>query len=355
LAGIFQRSAAQRRGYSQNWRTAQTLAKRHHYVPQFYLRGFADGAQIATVRLPGKVRYTSSVRKAGAENGFHAVPGHPDGDDAFEKVLSPIEGEASRIFARIEGGEWPLTPGDRATLAFFIALQVTRGPEQRRTMDQLAADVARMVIGYGGKANVKEWARRERGIDVTDEEADLMWEQATRPGGPPIRHTALAHIGQMMEMVDAIHPSLSFRPWTLVRFEEESLLTSDSPVTLLARPGEGTWMGVGFMTAQFELYPLTRKLGLMMNDPEMMIDLSVPVERVRNSEFVLAQNGSLHVANVLNWATARQASLSVFHHPDDARFVPAELPEPRPVTMSMSGGHVEFTGEPLFDVPDTPD
>lgn len=334
---------------------AQTPAKRHHYVPQFYLRGFADGEQIATVRLPGDVRYTTSVRKTGAENGFHSVPGHPDGDDAFEKVLSPIEGEASQIFGRIESGEWPLPPNDRATLAYFIALQATRGPEQRRNMDQLAASMTRLEIGYGGKANVKAWAKQERGIDLTDDEAELMWEQATQPGGPPIRHTALAHIEQMMEMVDTIQPSLSFRPWTLIRFDDESLITSDTPVTMTARPDDGPWMGVGFMTAQLVLYPLTRKLGLMMNDPEAMIDLGVPVERVRNSEFDLTQAGFLDIANALNWNTARRASLSIFHHPEDARFVPDTLPQPRPVTMSMSGGDFEFTGEPLFDVPGSPD
>ncbi len=132
---------------------------------------------------------------------------------------------SSRLSKR---GEWPLSPSDRADLAYFIALQVTRGPEQRRNMDQLAATMTRLEIGYGGKANVKAWARREHGVDLSDAEADELWEQATQPGGPPIKHTALAHIEQMMELVDTIHPSLTFRPWTLVRFSEESLITSDT-------------------------------------------------------------------------------------------------------------------------------
>ena len=67
-------------------------AKRHHHVPQFYLRGFADGEQITTVRLPGDKRYAQSVRKAAAENGFYSVPGHEDGADVFEKMLSSANG-----------------------------------------------------------------------------------------------------------------------------------------------------------------------------------------------------------------------------------------------------------------------
>lgn len=326
-------------------------AKRHHHVPAFYLRGFADGERIRTVQLPGETRYANSVRKTAAENGFYAVPGHPDGDDAFEKVLSPIEGDAASIIARIEGGEWPLPPEDRTVLAYFIALQVTRGPEQRRNMDQLAASMTRLEVGYGGRVNVKAWVKREHGIDITDEEADMYWEQATQPGGPPIRHTAFAHITHMMELVDSIHPSISMRPWILVRFKQRSLITSDTPVTLVAHQDNGPYLGVGFGTAQLVLYPLTRKLGLMMGDPQLMIDHNVAVERVRSSEFDAEQKGTAKVEKLINESTSRQASMYLFHHPDDERFVPDDLPEPQPVTMSMSDGDFEFTGEPLFDMP----
>jgi hypothetical protein len=320
-------------------------------VPQFYLRAFADGEQIVTVRLPGEQRYTTSVRKTAAENGFYSVPDHPDGADSFEKILSGVERRAAGIFASIEAGEWPLSPRDRADLAYFIALQVTRGPEQRRNMDRVAATMTRLEIGYGGKANVKAWAKREHGADLTDAEAEKLWDEATQPGGPPIRHTALAHIEQMMEMEDTIHPSLSFRPWTLVSFADESLITSDTPVVLVARASDGPHAGVGFMTAQNIFYPLTRKLGLIMGDPEMMIQLGVHVSLVRNSQFDLTMAGSRDVAEMFNAYIAGRASLTLFHHPDDASSVPEKLPQSRPVTMHVSGADHEFTGEPLFDVP----
>lgn len=325
------------------------VAKRHHFVPQFYLRGFADDAErITTVTLPGEQRYTQVIRKTAAENGFYAVPGHPDGSDAFEKILSQVEGEAASILARIKAGQWPLSPKDRASLAYYLALQVTRGPEQRRNMDRLAAHFTRIEIGYGGKAGVKGWVKEQYGVDISDAEAEELWAQATQPGGPPIRHTALAHIQQMMELVDTIHPSLSFRPWMLVRFDEASLITSDTPVSLIARQDDGPAMGVGFLTAQHILVPLSRKLGLAMTDPEMSIDLGIPVEKVRAGECDFAEDGSAGIADFFNTVTARQASLRLYHHPDDDGAVPDDLPNPRPVTMSLSGGSQEFTGEPLL-------
>ena len=327
-------------------------AKRHHFVPQFYLKGFADNAErVTTVTLPGEQRYTQSVRKTAAENGLYAVPGHPDGSDAFEKILSNVEGEAAGILSRIREGQWPLSPQDRAGLAYFLALQVTRGPEQRRNMDQLAAHLTRIEIGYGGKAGVKGWAKRVLGADIGDEEAEDLWAQATQPGGPPIRHTALAHIEQMMELTDTIHPSMTFRPWMLVRFDDASLITSDTPVSLIARADDGPAMGVGFLTAQHILVSLSRKVGLVMTDPEMSMNLGIDVERVRAGECDFAENGNAAVASFFNTVIANQASLRVYHHPDDTDAVPEELPQPRPVTMSLSGGDQEFSGESVFSPP----
>jgi hypothetical protein len=85
-----------------------SVAKRHPTVPQFYLRGFADGERIATVRLPGDQPFMQSVRKAASEMNFYSIAGHEDGPDVFEKLLSSIEGEASRVFGHIADGTWPL-------------------------------------------------------------------------------------------------------------------------------------------------------------------------------------------------------------------------------------------------------
>lgn len=197
-------------------------AKRHHHVPQFYLRGFADGEQITTVRLPGDRRYTNSVRKTAAENGFYAVPGHEEGPDVFEKILGGAEGEAAEVFAKVEAGVWPLALDDRATLASFIALQVARGPEQRRNMQHLQAQVARLEVGAVGKAGVKRWAKRKLGMDLDDAAAELVWEQATRPEGPPLKVSALAHIRQIGEMVNGLLPYIAGRPWSLVRFDKRA-------------------------------------------------------------------------------------------------------------------------------------
>lgn len=343
------RTVARARRYLRD-RTTVTVAKRHHTVPQFYLRGFADGDRIATVRLPGEARFVQSVRRAASETNFYSVHGHEDGPDVFEKLLATLEGEAAHVFELIRGGTWPLDTESRTTLAHFVALQAVRGPEQRRNMEHVAAQLTRLEIGYGGRDSVQDWMLRNRGVSITEEQAQVVWEQATRPNGPPIHFAPIAHIRQMAELVDKLLPYLVGRPWTLVRFDRRSLITSDSPVGLVPHPDDETWLGAGFMTAWGVTYPLTRKLGLLMSDPMVFAEV-VPVERVWAGELDHAEPGTTKMERFFNGFTVNSASEWLFHHPDDGRFVPNPLPEPSPVTMRMSGGADEFTGRPLFELP----
>lgn len=324
------------------------VAKRHHTVPQFYLRGFSDGDQIGTVRLPGEQRFKQSVRKAAAENGFYDVDGRSNGPDAFEKLLSGIEGEAATVFSKIDRGFWPLEHDDRDLLAFFVAVQAVRGPDQRRNMEYTAVQFARLEIGHGGRANVASWVKRRHGVDISDEQAAIIWQQATKPGGPPIRIRPDSHIEQMASLVDELFPYLAGRPWTLVRFDRRSLLTCDAPVGLVPQPDDDPWSGVGFMTAWGVTFPLTRKLGLIMSDPMPVIESGAKVEITRAGRLDHVQAGTVKLQRFFNDLTLSSAGYWIYHHPDDADVVPADLPDPRPVTMSMSGAEYEFTGEPTF-------
>lgn len=259
------------------------------------------------------------------------------------------------MFKRLKSGTWPLAVEDRAILASFIALQVARGPEQRRNMQHLQAQIARIEIGAVGRTGVKGWAKRKLGVELDDAAAELMWNQATRPEGPPIQVSALAHIRQMGEMVNALTRFIAGRPWTLVSFDKRSLITSDTPVALVPHPEDDDEVddgftperGVGFMTAWGITYPLTRRLGLIMSDPMVFAD-TVGADQVARGELDKAQSGTTQMEKFINYSTIAGASMSLFHHPDDGRFVPVDLPNPDPITVRMDGAPREFSGEPWF-------
>ena len=240
------------------------VARRHHTVPKFYLRGFAARDQITTVRLPGDHRFTQSVSDATVAKNFYTVESHKDGGggDVVEAALSEVESATASVFTAIKHGTWPLPPDDRMTLAYFVALQATRVPAERRTMDHVARQLLRLQVGAGGKSGLRRELQRQ-GRDVTDDLVERVWSQATRPEGPPFQRSQAEHIQQMIELADELLKYIAGRPWSLVRFDRRSLITSDSPVGLVPDPKTEPWHGVGYLTAWGVTFPLTRKLGIL--------------------------------------------------------------------------------------------
>lgn len=320
-----------------------SIARRHHTVPQFYLRGFSRDDQIATVELPGDRTFLQSVRKAASEIDFYSLEGHPDGQDAFEKVLSSIEGDAAQVLAKIEGGTWPLSEADRVALAYFVCLQVSRGPDQRRNMDYVWAQAARMEIGYGGRDKVSDWIVKNGGPEVSPELADEIWADATKSEGPALRVRPVEHIRQIIRLSEELLPYVFGRPWTLVRFSSRALITSDCPVSLVPHQDEDPWMGVGFLTAWGITYPLTRRIGLLMSDPLPLVEAGVLLESIQAARFDRTEPGTTQMERFFNDLTARGASRWIFHHPEDGAYVPPGLQAPRLTTIAIAGDPLDFS------------
>ncbi|GAA1462680.1 DUF4238 domain-containing protein [Williamsia maris] len=304
------------------------IAKLHHTVPKFYLRGFADmDERITTVRLPGDKRFTQVIGKTAATNHFYTVQDHPEGPDVIEKALAAVESSAASIFRSIVDGVWPLPEEQRLELGYFLAMQAVRGPDQRKMLGHMLAQMARLEAMAASGDRARPWAKRRLGLDLNDEQAARYREQAANPQGP-YRVPAPVHIKQMAELPEKLVKYLVGRPWTLVRFDKRSLITNDAPVGLVRQPEDGaTEMGVGFMTAWGITFPVTRKLGLVMSDIAPLVEAGVPVERVWSGAFDVAQEGSTAYEKLINETTVDMASECIYHHPDDKKYVPEPLPE----------------------------
>jgi hypothetical protein len=338
----------------------QATKKLHHYVPQAYLRGFANEKERLTAqKLPGDAEaLTTVVRNVAAQMHFHRVEGL-ERPDEFEDVLAGIEGDAQTVIRKVEqGGALPLSDSDRWTLAYFISLQAVRGPDTRRTTEMIQKNIVRLEVGAGGRNSVKAWIKKNMGFDPTPEQEEHIWSAATQPGGPPISFSNFAHIKHMLELAQAMLPYLTARPWAFVRFSNRSLITCDSPVSLIRQlDADDDFGGVGFATAWAISFPLTRKLGLLMSDPMVMIEdfaaddprIKLVGDKVRHGMFDREQVGTTAMEKLFNEHTVSNAREYVYYHPDDLKFVPKDLPEPQLVNMSMGGADQKFTGEAWFE------
>jgi hypothetical protein len=307
------------------------IARRHHTVPKFYLNGFANhGGRIGLVRLPGDVRTVQPTKDASVINNFYNVDTATGRPDAVETVISEqIEGPAARVFEKIRNrDDWPLDARDREALAALVAFQHMRGPDSRRRLGQISTAIAQVATSTdSGRDNLMADARA-RGVEISDAQANEMWEFFAQPDGPSVATISEAHIRMMIDTLADVMPYYIGRQWTLVRFRRKYLLTSDTPVSLLPHPSAHPNAGLGLATAAAIILPVSRDTGLIMDESTNLIDeKAIPL--IATGRFDRSIEGTTNLATMFNQASITNARQAVYHHPDDHHLVPADLHEPR--------------------------
>ena len=325
-------------------------AKWHHYVPRMLLRGFStDGDLITAFRLPGDATFTATTKSVGAQTHLYTVEAEGQEPDAFEKILSGVEADASRIIRQVVEGRVRLSEEDRNGLAFFIALQAARGPETKRSVEHIRSEALRLQVGAGGKPALRRKLEGQAGREIEDAEVESVWDRIMEPGATLLPMRSLDFVKHIVSTAEQLWKYIAGRPWTVHRFDQRSLVISDSPVGLIPHPDDDNdpWGSVGFMGAWGITFPLTRKVGILLSDPMVIADL-VPVERIRAGDFDQTAPGTTIVEKLFNKMTVGGAREWIFHHPDDSKFVPSDLPEPTMMAVEMVGDRIEFSGDPVF-------
>lgn len=117
--------------------------KRHHFVPQFYLRRFSTNERsiVCYHKRSGRLITCAPIKGQCAVDNFYAW------DDRVEKALSTIEGQAAKIFRNIEKNE--TLPSKYSTsyqeLMLFIALQSSRTQLSGRESDDMGDYIAKLM------------------------------------------------------------------------------------------------------------------------------------------------------------------------------------------------------------------
>lgn len=272
--------------------------RRHHYVPQFYLKRFADtrGKIVQVRREDGKLVATSTVGKTAASNDFYTVE-LDDGakSQEIEKFLSKLEADAAPIIEAMVSGNLPENEA-REHLAIFLALQMNRGHDVRDLEQQAMTAITRMILRVAPPEYIRE-TLREKGIEIDDDRIAAM-----KTADVTVTPRQNRSVEMMLRMAVELAPHFLALTWHIVRFERPMLLTSDRPVTLWRRPsGPNDPYGVGIATAEEIHFPISPKMSLLLR----------PVRPV--PEGVLS--GNAKVAQHINRLVATQAFRWIYHTP----------------------------------------
>ena len=227
------------------------VARRHHYVPRFYLNAFAvahkrrqkphllafDAIEAKCFRIPPD--------KAALEMDFNTISleGHPP--DALEQALASVESDIGPALARIVEKKSLANAQDREQLPTLIALLHTRNPRFREINRAMHEAAAKQVVGVALSSRGR-W-------DAEVKELKLLARSPQTPSSittPSNSHTSQRNLSFVLAMkhrsltelqaFEHVSQALSERKWVLVKAPEGSpgFVTCDHPVSLIGPVGQ---------------------------------------------------------------------------------------------------------------------
>lgn len=201
----------------------------HHYVPQFYLRGFTDGNTIWVHDRNERRHFPSQPKTIANENNLYT-------DEIERHFANVIEGPANPAIEKVRECE-PLTESDRLALAKYIVALWKRVPEARSRvaarLPEIAASV-RQEIHNGLTATAVEDPSLASLAEKRKNEVNNIIERVERERPPTIWRQSLA-----TESSDSVITSLLSMQWRFLRSERLQFLTCDNPVFFFENEGIG--------------------------------------------------------------------------------------------------------------------
>lgn len=300
---------------------------RHHLVPQFLLRRFADADNklIMVKREDLSSSFSTTVNNACNEAGFYRIEtedietGHREGHDpeALEKLLSVFESRANDALKHLLDGAPPWTDEDRYHLATFTALQYVRGWRLRKQFDEIGTLTMRREM-LTNRPQLERSAKRllrQRGEPATRKAVAAFVDHSYGPQGPRLVFDKSHAIQTSFRFaLKTLVPMLFTRPLRLLHFTRDApLLTSDSPVVIWApdRPDERV---VALVDAATITLPLAPNLALSFS---------------RSGQDAVAKPGATR-ARQINTAVADIVDRWIYHHPDTSPLNDLDIPSEKP-------------------------
>ena len=276
--------------------------KRHHYIPQCYLRGFSTNEKSVWVYNKSLSKmYQTSVDKIFYEKNFYAVDMDlvpEDGKDKinvnsieYEFFAEHIESQYADILNAINKStnEWKEIPSYLLCgripecwvdyLSMQLLIQYIRTPEAREEALELL-ELSKLHMKALSDSPL-----------CSDEERLYYEKESQRTHGEAIDHFMI--LFDKERVIDPYCSLLKNKIWSIYYSPEADFFTSDAPI-ILEREGENK--NVNFLELNLPqlhiTYPITRHLLVRLWDRESykVLEPYDRMIRIVDKEFVMAEN-----------------------------------------------------------------
>lgn len=111
----------------------------HHYIPQYYLKGFAspDGDMIWVYEKGGSLKFPANIKKIAQKTNYYST-------EVERYLANEIEGPANSVIKKIRDRK-QLTQSEKEKLAIYMVVMLKRVPQSKIRMKKTAPIVAQSL------------------------------------------------------------------------------------------------------------------------------------------------------------------------------------------------------------------
>ncbi len=217
------------------------VARKHHYVPQMYLSGFADsGGQLYAIDAKERKYFKPTPANIAAERDFNKIEAEGVPPDALEKELAKLEGELAPGIRRIrETASFGEERKDRADVINLISLMALRNPRSRQDLGALYLELLRamLVMTFEEKSQWETW--------VEDQKKAGKWPEGKPADYEGHKHFVEEHINELrlhqnftlemeLNVLEELYHYFDARKWRILKAKEDTggFVTTDHPVCI---------------------------------------------------------------------------------------------------------------------------
>jgi hypothetical protein len=274
-------------------------AKRHHFVPRLLLRRFSHKhndkdcvfqMEATSRKAPRRV----PVRTAASRHQlYRAIDEDGKSSNRHEGYLALVEDHAAPALLAIDEHPKSLSRGERATIAFFVALQTMRTPAAADQVTAIANAAMRTWASefYSDRQAFAEHYRRIREPSASDEEIEqLRQDVINQIGDGRIRLSGKkgAAFATAFEYAIGNVPLLIEFDWTLLKAPAGGFITSDCGYAIHDPSPPYPWAAQGILSSETSetTVPLSNTTCLLMRPMPMGGAMSVREVSSREVEMI---------------------------------------------------------------------
>jgi hypothetical protein len=242
--------------------------KRHHYLPDFFLRGFGTTEKLAVfdrVNIECRTQSSKNIAVIGNYYTFEGEDGSKDYE--IEKMLCDFEGKAKPVITRLDRGE-KITTEERVDLGYFLGLLLTRVPRHEKAGDDMInLTMKHLTKGFFPTPEAVHAHFKKTEHAMTMEEA-ASFHSFVHEERYTVKRSRNEAIMEAIEKARMVAPYIILMDWAIVHTShEDPFVLSDAPLGFIVdEKDKGTGEPVlGILSDRVtKVFPLTMTTSLLL-------------------------------------------------------------------------------------------